>query len=122
VTPGRGGPGLWEPRVRVLVEGGLFQGYRTPHAAPGDCKGGGRPGGAERGVREPRQPYDSEGAPEAILSFHIFCDSWCIELASVLKYFTRRVGNPHSHVTEKNAENMVQNPKRTEFRLCENKI
>jgi tetratricopeptide (TPR) repeat protein len=28
---------------------------------PGDCKGGGRPGGGGRGAREPRQAYRSQG-------------------------------------------------------------
>ena len=41
-------------RVRVLVAGVLFEGHRVPHVAPGDCKGGGRPGGGGHGVREPR--------------------------------------------------------------------
>ena len=35
-------------------QGGLCKGYRVPPAAPGDCKGGGRPGGGGQGVREPR--------------------------------------------------------------------
>ena len=34
---------------------GLCEGHRAPHAAPGDCKGGGRPGGGGQGVREPRE-------------------------------------------------------------------
>ena len=40
--------------MRESVAGGLQQGHHVPRAAPGDCKGGGRPGGGGRGVREPR--------------------------------------------------------------------
>jgi hypothetical protein len=38
---------------RVPVAGGLFPGDRVPHAVPGNCQGGGRPGGGGHGVREP---------------------------------------------------------------------
>ena len=34
-------------RQLVLFAWGLFQGHRVPRAAPGDCTGGGRPGGGE---------------------------------------------------------------------------
>ena len=44
--------GVLHPRQRVSVAGGVFQGHRVPHAAPGDCNyrypgytGGGRDGG-----------------------------------------------------------------------------
>jgi tetratricopeptide (TPR) repeat protein len=49
-----GRAGRTEPRQRVSVAGGLCEGHRVPRAAPGDCKGGGRPGGGGQGVREPR--------------------------------------------------------------------
>jgi len=49
------GRGLLHPRQRVSVAGGLQPGHRVPHAVPGDCKGGGQPGGGGRGVRKPRQ-------------------------------------------------------------------
>ena len=39
-----GGQDVREPRQRVSFAGGLCQGHRVPHAAPDDCKGGGRPG------------------------------------------------------------------------------
>jgi len=52
---GRGRAG----RTRTLFAGigrrGLQQGHRVPCAEPGDCKGGGRPGGGGQGVREHRQ-------------------------------------------------------------------
>jgi tetratricopeptide (TPR) repeat protein len=52
--PGGGGLGVREPRECVSFAGELFEGHRTPRAAPGICIGGGRPGGEGRGVREPR--------------------------------------------------------------------
>ena len=41
--------GLRHPRHCVSVAGELLQGHRVPHAGPGDCKGGGRPGGGGQG-------------------------------------------------------------------------
>jgi tetratricopeptide (TPR) repeat protein len=38
-----------------MIRRGLQQSHRVPDAAPGDCKGGGGPGGGGQGVREPRQ-------------------------------------------------------------------
>jgi hypothetical protein len=35
--------------------GDFSPGDQVPHAAPGDCQGGGRQGGGGRGVREPRE-------------------------------------------------------------------
>jgi len=49
-----GGGRAWhirEPRVRVSVAGGPFKSHQVLHAVPGDCKGGGRPGGGGQGVR-----------------------------------------------------------------------
>jgi hypothetical protein len=57
----RGCVGLLHPRQLVSVAGKLFQVHRVPHAGPGDCKGGGRPGGGRHGVREHRQRVSFEG-------------------------------------------------------------
>ena len=32
-------------RLNTRCQGSLFQGHRVPQAVPGDCQGGGRPGG-----------------------------------------------------------------------------
>ena len=48
-------PGGCDPqhaRKRTPFAGGLFQCEQVPHAAPGYCQGGGRPGGGGQGVRE----------------------------------------------------------------------
>mgnify|MGYP000415394778 CR=1 FL=1 len=61
------GRGLLHPRQRVSVAGGLQPSHRVPHAVPGDCKGGGRPGGGGRGVREPRHlPHALERVRKAV--------------------------------------------------------
>jgi tetratricopeptide (TPR) repeat protein len=52
---GRGRAGRTGTSASVSVAGGLQQGHQAPRAAPGDCKGGGRPGGGGHGIREPRQ-------------------------------------------------------------------
>ena len=53
---------------RVSVAGGLQQGHRVPHAAPGDCKGGGRPGGGGQGVRQPwHWPHALEADQDAFI-------------------------------------------------------
>jgi len=44
---------IYNNGYRVSVAGGLCEGHQVPHAGPGDCKGGGRPGGGGQDVREP---------------------------------------------------------------------
>ena len=58
----RGGEGRADGNLGcVSVAGGLQQGHRVPHAGPGDCKGGGRPGGGGPGVWEPLQRVSVAG-------------------------------------------------------------
>jgi hypothetical protein len=65
-----GGQGVLEPRHRVSGGEGLCGGHRVPHTGPGDCKGGGRPGGRGQGVREPRQRVSVAGGLAKAIKYH----------------------------------------------------
>ena len=67
---GRGRSRVREPGECVLVAGELFQGNRVSRAVPGDCQGGGRPGGKGRAYGNLGNAHRSLGDYSKAIEYH----------------------------------------------------